>query len=131
MGFSEQIGKFVLKTNEAHGKIVRTATLELFSGVIKSTPVDTGRARGNWMTSVNAPKDGTTERLDQSGAQAVAEVSANTPPGAGQVTYLANSLPYIERLEMGSSKQAPAGMIRINMDRVSKMVEKAVAKHKV
>lgn len=131
MSFSDEVGRFAVKTNAAHDKIVRTATLELFSGVIKSTPVDTGRARGNWMCSVAAPKNGTTGRLDPSGAQALAGVVTGTPPGAGQVTYLANSLPYIIRLEYGWSKQAPGGMVRINMDRVSKMVEKAVAKHKV
>lgn len=129
--FSDQIGNAVLKINSAHDRIVRTATLELFSGVIRSTPVDTGRARGNWQTSVSAPKDGQSERLDPSGGAALAEVNASTPPGAGQVTYLANNLPYIERLEYGHSKQAPNGMVRINMDRVSKMVEKAVAKNKV
>ena len=129
--FSEQIGNATLKISTAHDKIVRTATLELFSGVIKSTPVDTGRAKGAWQCSVNAPKPGQSERLDPSGGAALAEVNANTPQGAGQVTYLANNLPYIERLEYGHSKQAPNGMVRINMDRVSKMVEKAVAKHKV
>jgi hypothetical protein len=71
------------------------------------------------------------ERLDKSGQQAMAEVAANTPKGAGQETYIANNLPYIEELEYGSSKQAPAGMVRVNFARVQKNLADAIAKNKV
>ena len=129
MGFSDDIRRFSVKTEAAHNKIVRAATVELFSGVIKSTPVDTGRARGAWATTVDAPSGEAGDRL---GADvAIAEVIANTPPGAGQETYLSNALPYIEDLENGSSTQASAGMVRINMDRVSKIVAAAIEKNKV
>lgn len=131
MGFSDDIRRFTMKTTEAHNKITRVATLELFSGVIKATPVDTGRARGNWQTSPGSPAVGETERLDKSGSEAIAEVEAKTPEGAGQVTYLSNNLPYIMELEEGSSKQAPEGMVKRNMDRVQKMVDLAIRKNKV
>lgn len=129
MGFSDDIRRFVVKTEAAHNKIVRAATLELFSGVIKSTPVDTGRAKGAWATTVDSPSSKTEDRIGE--AASLAEVEANTPPGAGQETYLANNLPYIEALENGSSKQAANGMVRINMDRVSKIVAAAIEKNKV
>lgn len=129
MGFSDDIRRFTVKTETAHNKIVRAATIELFSGVIKSTPVDTGAARGAWATTVGKPSDGVEDRLGA--GVAIAEVIANTPPGAGQETYLSNALPYIEELENGSSKQASAGMVRGNMDRVSKIVAAAIEKNKV
>lgn len=131
MSFSKNIGRFVTKATQAHDKITRAATLELFSGVVKATPVDTGRARGNWQTGVSQPPSGVVERLDETGSKAIAEISEKTPPGAGQVTYLANNLPYIEELEEGSSRQAPEGMVRRNMDRVQKMVDAAIRKNKV
>lgn len=131
MSFSDDVRRFATKTTEAHSKITRVATLELFSGVIKATPVDTGRARGNWQTAVGSPAQAETERLDKSGGEAIAEVEAKTPEGAGQVTYLSNNLPYIEELENGSSTQAPEGFVRKNMDRVGRMVDAAVAKHRV
>ncbi len=131
MGFSNDIRRFTTKTTEAHNKITRVATLELFSGVIKATPVDTGRARGNWQTAPGSPVAGETERLDKSGGEAIAEVEAKTPEGAGQVTYLSNNLPYIMTLEEGSSTQAPEGMVKRNMDRVQKMVEAAARKNRV
>jgi len=131
MSFSDDIRRFTTKTVEAHGKIARVATLELFSGVIKATPVDTGRARGNWQTAVGSPEQAETDRVDKSGGEAIAEVESKTPQGAGQVTYLSNNLPYIEELENGSSTQAPEGFVRKNMDRVQRMVETAIRKNRV
>jgi hypothetical protein len=130
MSFSDDVRRFSAKAADAHDKITRLATLELFRGVILATPVDKGRARGGWTTSVGAPA-ASPERLDPSGNSAVSEVIEKTPEGAGQVTYLSNDLPYIMALEEGSSKQAPEGMIRRNMDRVSRMVDAAIARSKV
>lgn len=131
MSFSDDVRRFSAKAAEAHDKIARTAALELFTGVIRSTPVDTGRARGNWQTSVGQPTPNEIERDDKSGAQAIGEVQARTPEGAGQEVFLTNNLPYVYSLEYGSSKQAPAGMVRVNFARVQKIVAKAIAKNKV
>ena len=129
MSFSKDIRSFAAKATQAHNKITRVATLELFSGVIKGTPVKHGRARGNWQTTVGTPAAGELER-DGAGP-ALAEVNANTPPGAGQVTLLTNNLPYIVPLEVGSSKQAPEGMVRKNLDRVQRNVDRLIRKNKV
>lgn len=131
MSFSKDIRSFVSKATTAHDKITRAATLELFSGVIKDTPVDTGRARGNWQTSVGSPAAGELDREDKSGALAMAEVQQKAPPGAGQVTLLTNNLPYIEQLENGSSRKAPEGMVRKNVDRVQRIVDAAIRKNRV
>lgn len=131
MSFSGDMRRFVAKTAAAQDKITRAATLELFSGVIRATPVDTGRARGGWQTGVGSAPEGDNKRLDKSAAKSIAEVEQNTPAGAGQVTYLANNVPYIMNLEQGTSKQAPEGMVRKNMDRVQKMVDAAIRKNKV
>ncbi|WP_341519828.1 HK97 gp10 family phage protein [Pseudomonas sp. G.S.17] len=147
MSFSDDIRRFTAKTAASHNKIVRAATIELFSSVIKMTPVGDpdgwkypllappgyvgGRARGNWQASVGSPVDGEVERLDQSGGSTISDAEGKTPQGAGQVTYLTNNLPYIERLENGWSDQAAAGMVTVSMDRVSKIVAAAIEKNKV
>ncbi|EWC39548.1 hypothetical protein [Stutzerimonas stutzeri] len=148
MSFADDMRRFTEKTITAGDKITRTATLDLFGGVIRATPVDTGRARGAWTTSVGAPAD-SPDRSDkvavgQNGGAAMAEVYEKTPAGAGQVTFLANNMPYIHDLELGGysgptekvtdggfSRQAPAGMVRINMDRVQPMVDAAIRKNRV
>ena len=107
MSFSGDIRNFAKDATEAHNKITRAATLELFGGVIKSTPVGNpdlwqspappgyvgGRARGSWQTAVGTPVEDDIDRIDPSGASALAEIEANTPPGAGQQTYLVSNLP--------------------------------------
>ncbi|WP_417585319.1 hypothetical protein [Pelagibacterium sp.] len=131
MAFANDVRRFTTLTAEAHNKITRVATLELFSGVIRMTPVDTGRARGAWTASVGAPSAAEPDRLDKSGGEAIGEVETKTPAGAGQVTFLSNNLHYIEELERGSSSKAPEGMVTRSMDRVEKMVEAAIRKHRV
>lgn len=50
MSFEDEMKAATRRIIEGHDKIVRTATIDLFSGTIRDTPVDTGRARGNWVT---------------------------------------------------------------------------------
>lgn len=129
MAFADDVRRFAVKAGDSSDKIVRAVTLSLFNGIIRDTPVDTGRARGNWQTTVGQPASGEIDRLGASAA--IAEVEAKTPPGAGQETYLANDLPYIEELEKGSSKQSPEGMVRRNIDRIERNLKKAIRDNKV
>ena len=129
MSFEDDIRRASANITARHDAIVRGTTIALFNAVIMDTPVDTGRARGNWQTTVGQPA---TDQIEREGASAsMAEAEAKIPKGAGQETMLANNLPYIEELENGSSKQASAGMVRGNMDRVSKIVAAAIEKNKV
>ncbi|WP_312381619.1 hypothetical protein [Stutzerimonas balearica] len=129
MAFADDVRRFAVKAGDSSDKIVRAVTLSLFNGIIRDTPVDTGRARGNWQTTVGQPASGEIDRLGASAA--IAEVEAKTPPGAGQETYLANDLPYIEELEKGSSKQSPEGMVRRNIDRIERNLKRAIRDNKV
>ena len=45
---------------------------------------------------------------------------------AGGIYYITNNVPYIMRLEYGSSKQAPAGMARITVAKWQRIVDGAV-----
>ena len=129
MAFADDVRRFSVKAGESSDRIVRAVTLSLFNGIIRDTPVDTGRARGNWQTTVGAPASG---EVDRNGASAsLAEVEAKTPPGAGQETYLANDLPYITQLEEGTSKQSPQGMVKRNMDRIERNLAREARRNKV
>lgn len=127
MTFSADITKFAEKAELSLDKTVRMVTVELFSSVIKGTPIDEGRARGNWQTTTQSPATGEVER-NESAAQA--ELTQRVG-GAGSVTYLTNNLPYIERLENGWSKQAPAGMVRVNFTRVETLISNIAKQNKV
>jgi len=128
MSFSADLAAFAAKSGESLDKTVRMVTLELFGSVIRSTPVDTGRARGNWQTTVQSPAS---DEVDRPQSMAEAELSANAG-GVGSVTYLANNLPYIYRLEMGWSNQSPPyAMVRGNFTRIQSMINAAVTQNKV
>lgn len=97
------------------------------------TPVDTGRARSNWLTSPGAPlraviepyspgeKLGRGETGNAAGALGLALAAVElTPPGMS--IHITNSTPYIEDLNNGVSPQAPAGFVENAIDRgVSKV----------
>lgn len=148
MSFGKGIRSFASKATAAHDKITREATLDLFGGVIKATPVGNpdnwknpeaappgyvgGRARGNWQVTIGSPASGEVDRVDEIGDATMADAEAKTPPGAGQVVLLTNNLPYIEKLEYGHSSQAePGAMVRKNVARVQKMVDRLIRKNKV
>jgi len=113
MSFLGDIKRFNVKAEKAAEGIFRGTALSLFSNVVKLTPVDTGRARMNWMAGVNAPGDG-----------GVKETIARAR--LGDSLFLTNNLPYIEALEYGSSKQAPKGMVRVTVTQFKQTVKKQV-----
>ena len=55
----------------------RDATaLEALRGVVLLTPVDKGRLRGNWQTTVSVPAEGNIEVTDKSGGPTIAKGAA-------------------------------------------------------
>lgn len=131
MSFAGDVEAYAKKAGSSLDETSRAIVLELFGSVIKDTPVDTGRAKGNWQTTIGAPASGTVDRLGES--EALADVSQQTASfGAGKVIYLSNNLPYIYRLEYdGWSQQAPSGMLRKNVARIQSIVAKAARDNKI
>ncbi len=126
--FALDISKFVEKTKLDLKTVTRKIMLDVFVRVILRTPVDTGRARGNWQTTLGSPAAGEIDRKTKVGGGAPASEAAAivaTFPGDGYV-YLTNNVPYILPLEYGSSGQAPAGMVRITLAEYQRFVDEAV-----
>jgi hypothetical protein len=109
------------RISEFYRKIV----LEALKRVVMKTPVDTGRARGNWQVSIDAPIDEAVERLDSGGEATIIDGMAVATAAAVQripgITYISNNLPYIVRLEYGWSDQAPKGMVRTTINELKTM----------
>ena len=126
MSFSQELDKATLNLAGYAEEMVRGTLFSLASRIIKESPVDTGRFRGNWQASLNTPKQGKLQRLDKSGASAINDMSSVVMGlNMGQTFYLTNNLPYARRLEYGYSKQAPSGFLRINVMRVQSELQKA------
>jgi len=132
MTFAADLSRFAKKAEAATDAVVRKVTFDLFSDVVRRTPVDTGRLKANWQASQNVPVRGTLTTTDASGATTIVNI-ASAIGGAGSVTYLANNLPYAARIEFDgwSHTKAPAGMVRVSMARVQQHLRRAAGQNKV
>ena len=127
MTFAADLARFVEKTKADADKTVRAVCLEMGNSIIQMSPVDTGRFRGNWMHSTGRPHRGTIELEDPTGQVASANLAAALRPvKAGSIEFISNNLPYARKLEHGSSKQAPQGMVRVTATRFRALLQKAV-----
>lgn len=104
-------------------RLVRRTALAVDAVLVSETPVDTGRAKSNWLVSLNTSlresaeayvpgHDGQTAAANEQAAldQAEAVISHYTS-GLGMSIHITNNLPYIGELNNGSSHQAPAGFV--------------------
>ena len=122
--FSIDLSKFVGKTTKNAELIIKKAFFELSSDIIRDTPVDQGRLRNNWFAGVNQYNTNTTEKADKSGSESKQSLSGYNTFKLGNSLTLSNNLPYAMAIEYGHSKKAPAGMVRINITKWSKFIEK-------
>lgn len=118
--FSLDISKFNDKVKAAGKAGVKKICLEVMTGVILKTPRDTGRAQSNWFPSVGSPATDTTENTVSTAGGVIARNLPSLDQAYGNIWYLSNNLPYIERLEYGYSRQAPSGMVRLTIDEVKR-----------
>ena len=122
--FSIPLAQLAEKIGADLETVARKATFELFRAVVLRSPVDTGRFRANWNVTSGAASYAITPSTE-AGRSAQETAKALTLP-VGGVTYLANGLPYAQRLEFGYSKQAPGGMVRLSAAEFDAYVRKAV-----
>jgi hypothetical protein len=86
----------------------RIYAFEIFSRVVKRTPVDTGAARGNWVPSTGAPLLVVTDVKDKSGNQTIRKSQEVVDRAKGDESLcLANNLHYITKLEYGGYPNPP------------------------
>lgn len=131
--FSLDISKFAEKAGKKADKVVREICLNLLSEIVYKTPVDTGRARANWQSSIGTPAVGTIKfdadagsgiRAPNKSAASVSAINNGVPllkQATGNIFWITNNLPYIQRLEYeGWSNQAPRGMVGIAIDNMKR-----------
>ena len=124
--FNLDIKAFTEKAGKNADKVVRKICLDLLSDIVYNTPVDTGRARANWFTSIGSPVSTTIEfnaSASSAAGVAVAQASADIAKAPGNLFWISNNLPYIYRLEFEQwSKQAPNGMVRLAINKAERSI---------
>lgn len=102
-------------------QVIKKVAFDIQANLVKAsseggTPVDTGWARANWLVNIGTPF------LQPIGTYAQA-AAGNVPPAGtglgnlatyklGPKVFISNNVPYIVRLNEGSSQKAPAGFVQ-------------------
>ena len=110
---SERIHK---NFNNFHKKVI----FETLKRIVMRTPVDTGRARGNWQLAIGGAAQGTLDVKGGSG-QMAAKALKNAADKLSSITpyslvHLTNNVEYVYYLEYDRrSEQHPEGMVEITL----------------
>lgn len=135
MGFADQLRAFEEATNAKFDTVLRSIMFEVAKRVIERTPVKTGRTKKNWEITINVLESGWREIFDQTPVGTFTEarageiIAALSSAKAGDTIYLSNGVPYVHELEVGSSRQAPEGMVAITVREWQDIVNKVVAEY--
>lgn len=117
-------------------KLVKDVTMQTVEALAGDTPVDTGKARSNWLVSLGSEDSEVIEphspgshlgvnesrNLEATLAAARSAVEARTP---GQDVIVQNNVPYIGLLNEGSSSQAPAAFVESAVQRAVEYIKSA------
>lgn len=113
--YKQTFKKHLKLLNNAPSEARNAAGVQFIARVVPRVPVDTGRARANWNAGVGAPNTFVDEdRYDPGANKTPIRIKREIRPLAktGKL-FISNHLVYINRLEDGWSKQAPAGFMTI------------------
>lgn len=150
MGFAKFKREFELsikKSIKASERAIQATATQLFMKIIADTPAGDvatwkyapkttykpGQLRGNWQTAINNPATSkiTREQLGPSGPATKEAISTAASFKMGATIYLTNNSDYGTRVEDGWSKQAPSGMVKVNVLRFDSILKKNIGKYKI
>lgn len=110
---------------KAANELKKELALLLVEELTRVTPVDTSKALSNWRANVQGRIEAAIEAhflgsrgstqaasISEAIAAAKAEIAGAKP---GKPIAIFNSVPYIRRLNEGSSRQAPAGFVEASV----------------
>lgn len=117
-------------TDKIHGDMnlwYKTVILEVLRRIVLRTPVDTGRARGNWQVEIGSAASGTLEVTGSTGEMASFAINSGAAKlsliPAFSLVHITNNLEYISYLEYDKrSPQFPEGMVEITLTEMANWV---------
>ena len=142
--FEADLEAFANRLDVGVGVVTQRVALQVFTGVVQKTPVDTGRAKSNWGINVGAPspppshamteeesksrrKAGNKANAASEEAKALAYASAELGSVDGSdAVHITNNLPYIQALNDGHSDQAPKGFVEDTVAEVAQVIQEII-----
>ncbi len=108
--------------------VAQDVSVELSARVIRRTPIDTTRCVANWESAINTvPQEFDDERRDPAGQASLSRAKeAAASMRLGNAFVIANSAPYVFRLENGWSNQAPAGFRDLAVAEFQRIAQRSI-----
>lgn len=118
-------------------RLIRRVALAADEAAVTATPVDTGRARANWIVSIGSPSAEIVNSVAFGERGSGAREAANTQAALdqagdilflrrpGQSVVIANNVEYIMYLNDGTSTQAPHGMLPAALKAAEAVIRRA------
>ncbi len=137
--FANQIRDFRIDFTNLSDEVYRITVIKFFGQVVRASPVDTGRFRGNWFATISTPSTRTQMAIrPASQVNREIEQTVNQAENA-RIFWLTNNLPYAETLEFGGyrdgpktvggfSRQAPQGVVRVTARTFSRVFNENAAR---
>lgn len=101
-------------------KTIRAIALIVDAELVRTTPVDKGRARANWLPSLNVPDN---RMIDGPASNKPSIKPTLNSFKLSDTILITNNLPYIRSLNDGSSQQAPAGFVDMALEKGKRAVK--------
>ena len=120
---AREMGQLSRELPQRANAVKQQAALAAADRLITDTPVDTSNAESNWQIGVGGPpigpipphflgEHGSTDQASQNEAKALARARI-LQAKPGEPVYISNEVPYIIKLDQGSSPQAPLGFTHL------------------
>ena len=128
--FNKFVNRFIKQSGVSTDKAIRKIALDLLTRIVLKNPVDTGRSRAGWyvsMNGLNGPwvEEGKDPKAISEG-RAKGKFVSKLTGRKDKYVELINGVYYAIYLEYGSSKQSPAGMVRVSMKEMTGKLPKEI-----
>ena len=130
--FANRINRLADKVEKNTASLIQDVGYSVLSRVVYDTPVDTGRARANWLVNLGSSNSHSTTQKDLNGHSTIAKGSDTIGRYKyGEVVYITNNVDYIVKLDNGWSQRwqpeagyvgrsIQAGLYTVNMSILNK-----------
>lgn len=134
VSFRNSINAWIDGVTEGVELIVEGTLTKAANDIVKLSPVDTGRFRGNWQATGNSPAPQSLNNYDPDGGETRnslrRQIYALARDNNTKVIYISNRLDYAQGLEFGSSNQAPSGVLGVVQKRLGRYFAEAAQEAK-
>lgn len=112
---------------------IKGTALSLFGAIIKDTPVDTGRLRGNWDVTLNKESNYKSDTVfDKTGGATISKTKAALGKyKTNDDIYMTNNLEYAVHIEKGTEKIRGHHMVERVKEAFNRELEKNASKFRI